>query len=68
MTSLNIETPSLPFDPTRVRIEAPGKSNGRKAHFGQGPCNVTGCGCNGYVGTLSVCERGSCGHSWGDHS
>jgi len=69
MTTLNINTPEvrLPFDPPPAHI-APGKTDGRKRHFGQGPCNEPGCGCNGFVGTLNICERSSCGHSWNDHS
>jgi hypothetical protein len=65
MTSLNIETPSLPFDPTRIRIDAPGQSDGRKRRFGNGACNVESCSCNRFTGSNpNICD---CGHSWYDH-
>jgi hypothetical protein len=68
MSSLNTETPSLPFDPTRIRIEAPGQSDGRKRRFASGPCNYLDCGCLGFVGTENICQRDTCGHSWYDHN
>ena len=67
MSSLNIEASALPFDPARVRIiDAPGKSDGRKRRFGNGPCN--NCDCGVFVCTLGQCARFTCMHSWNDHS